>query len=511
MEVTFLSSAGSFAGVGYNLSKVEKHAAELMEVANFEGLQPSARTTAGEYVRYLKEWNARNTRIKNAQFHVAISCRGREKSKEELLAVAKEWLKEMGYEGNPTLFVFHSDTDNNHIHIVTSRVDKDGKKICDSNERWRGRAALKRIEGISLNKDYYAEAVKEALEYRFANVKQFALILEQQNYKVKTIDNGDVEVRKYGKVVASIPSQEMTAVIEQNTKQEPDTRRIKQVRAWMHKYRADLSLAELKATMKRAFGLDLVFFGRKDKPYGYAIIDHKTKAVYKGGDIVPLKVLMETPEQRRARAEQTYRKGCAILAQTLENRRVLFSRVSAELRRWGYWVKLKDGHLYHYAQDLGRLPDHLKARVQYSKHLEQASAIRTNDPRILYAVAAHFEVLPDDLQLSPPTQYKSNRGYHSLQEVYDEARQEYDFFAFLKLNNAYLFSEGGRTYMCDNTSGAISAIDTSNPERAILVEREPLRGVEADNFLRIDDIANLFRDHEEGSAEDNSLRKRRRR
>jgi hypothetical protein len=50
---------------------------------------------------------------------------------------------------------------------------------------------------------------------------------------------------------------------------------------------------ELKATMKQKFGIDFVFHGSKDKPYGYTIIDHQNKTVLKGGEVLKLKELLQ--------------------------------------------------------------------------------------------------------------------------------------------------------------------------------------------------------------------------
>jgi len=51
--------------------------------------------------------------------------------------------------------------------------------------------------------------------------------------------------------------------------------------------------SRLTEHLREKFGLEFVFFSgkQKDKPYGYAIIDHTHKAVYKGSDVLKLDLL----------------------------------------------------------------------------------------------------------------------------------------------------------------------------------------------------------------------------
>ena len=59
--------------------------------------------------------------------------------------------------------------------------------------------------------------------------------------------------------------------------------------------------------MKKKFGISLVFFGKKDSPYGYAIVDHKNKTVFKGGEFISIRELLqfEDTPTRFAKIEQT--------------------------------------------------------------------------------------------------------------------------------------------------------------------------------------------------------------
>ena len=88
---------------------------------------------------------------------------------------------------------------------------------------------------------------------------------------------------------------------------EPDEKRRKQLRAILLKYRdMTANKEELRSLMKQKFGVDLVFHGSKDKPYGYTIIDHQNKTVLKGGEVLKLKELFQfqTKEERLHRMDE---------------------------------------------------------------------------------------------------------------------------------------------------------------------------------------------------------------
>ena len=45
--------------------------------------------------------------------------------------------------------------------------------------------------------------------------------------------------------------------------------------------------------MKKKFGINLVFVGKTDTPYGYILVDHKNKTVFKGGEFLSIKELLQ--------------------------------------------------------------------------------------------------------------------------------------------------------------------------------------------------------------------------
>ena len=300
MIATILPSSTTFHAVDYNERKVSEGVAELLEMKGFDMIDQSY--TPDELKKFLLDYTYQyNERIQKPQFHLAISCRGDEYTYEQLLDIAHQYLKEMGYgeDGQPLLIYAHHDTDNHHLHIVTSRVAPDGHKIDHNQERIRSQEVINRIMGEN-QQQRASEAVKNAFDYRFATLNQFRAILESCGYECYEKD-GNLCIKRDGHVIDTLP---LTTIQQHLQTFEPDERRRKQLRAILLKYR-DMTAdkEELRQLMKQKFGVDLVFHGSKDKPYGYTVIDHQSKTVLKGGDVLKLKDLL----QFQSKAERLHR------------------------------------------------------------------------------------------------------------------------------------------------------------------------------------------------------------
>jgi hypothetical protein len=289
MIVKILSSSASFDGVNYNTDKIDNGKGELMLVKNFGALQGLMNLRPEDYKNYLKMVSATNKAVKKPQFHVAISAEGRSHDKHQLTDIATKWLESMGYGERPYLIVFHKDTANNHIHIVTTRINKQGKKIDHNFEKKRAVHNLNKILGVD-EKHNAQQDVAKALSYNFSTKAQFMLILECQGYKL-TEKDGKLNIIKFGKVQGEIS---ITAIGEQLKDVVRDASRIKHLTALLHKYAPQYDALGLGEYLKQKHGIVLLFHAKDGKqPYGYTIIDHAGKAVYKGGEIMPLSKLFE--------------------------------------------------------------------------------------------------------------------------------------------------------------------------------------------------------------------------
>ena len=76
-----------------------------------------------------------DVRFKNKVAHFSLSFSPYDTiDQHKSISVAKDFLKQMGYEQSPYVIYQHNDKHHNHIHIVTSRVGEDGKKIAHDFE-----------------------------------------------------------------------------------------------------------------------------------------------------------------------------------------------------------------------------------------------------------------------------------------------------------------------------------------------------------------------------------------
>lgn len=293
MIAKILAPSTSFNAIAYNEKKVREGSADRISIENFGWLENIPEfQDENNFRNYLIEYGKKNANVEKQQFHACISIKGKYLSSEQLTLIAKDWLKQMGYEGVPTVMYFHNDTKNNHIHIITSRVGLDGKKINDSNERWRARSI---IVGLSQSDTHQLcrDNIAKALTYRFDSIKQYQTILISMGYKSEINNkNNELLIFREGLKLHTISLDLISNRVGKTPAAAADSRK-KQIKALFYKYSKGLSIDDFKNLMKEKFGLSIIFFGKKDSPFGYSVVDHVGKSIYKGGDIMNMQRLFK--------------------------------------------------------------------------------------------------------------------------------------------------------------------------------------------------------------------------
>ena len=320
MIVKILGSASSnFHGVQYNDKKVEKGTGELMLMKNFPSFI-NENSSQEEVRNYLKSIS-KNEKVKKPQFHAVISTKFQQHSKEELAKVAEDFMQEMGYGNQPFIVVFHNDTENNHVHIVSTRVDKStGKKLNDSYEKLKAQKSLIEIKERIYGKNN-EDIINKLLSYNISSLKQLEILMEKNGFKLVNNKNDEnaLDILKNGVREKTINGNQL------NFSNPKNDNRAKQIKAILNKYKEVYSNkvfkvedrrylekmlpeekqkenwkpkiefeSELQKKLREVFGIDVVFHHKDElHPFGYTLIDHKTETIYKGSDILKMNDLFD--------------------------------------------------------------------------------------------------------------------------------------------------------------------------------------------------------------------------
>ena len=208
-----ISSTENLGGaLGYNFKKVEKgeasilHAAELYQ--NKEG-----RYTMEDVLVDMEALIPKKCRTKKTVFHCSLNPHPDEKlSDETLMQIAREYMEALGYGNQPYIVFKHNDIAREHIHIVSLRVDSEGRKLNDRFEKRRSKQitdalerkynlipsskvtdkAMKETPKVDIGKGNIREQVASVLRmvlkhYRFCSLGEFNAILNKYNLTVEEV------------------------------------------------------------------------------------------------------------------------------------------------------------------------------------------------------------------------------------------------------------------------------------------------------------------------------------
>ena len=132
--------------LGYNFKKVEKGEASILLAAELYQSK-DGRYTMEDVIADMEALIPKKCRTKKAVFHCSLNPHPDEKLSDELLVqIAKEYMEALGYGKQPYIVFKHNDIAREHIHIVSLRVDSEGKKINDKFEKRRSKQITDTLE-----------------------------------------------------------------------------------------------------------------------------------------------------------------------------------------------------------------------------------------------------------------------------------------------------------------------------------------------------------------------------
>jgi len=297
MNITLLKSSRKFPAIHYSEKKIKQSEkagltgkdakVELVDIRNFP-IANAASLSAAAKEQVMIDYCSKSL-AKLLQLHFAVSCRRHENTEEELRAAAVELLDKMGLSRSPAIFYIHRDTENLHLHVVSTKCDENGHRIKDWRSIKRMRDILDKFEGRNVEKDA-RRAVELASSYHFTQDRHFISLLSSMGYhasvdEVEPANDSKKDSKKnpHGKSsgfpqmlflfrnrkrVGEVPMDKVKKLMEANRKKamtEADTLRAKELSAIMHDYRKRES-TDFYTGKKPVTKLDL-------------IIDQKVRAV----------------------------------------------------------------------------------------------------------------------------------------------------------------------------------------------------------------------------------------
>jgi hypothetical protein len=145
--VAKISSGNTLYGVlAYNQIKVdEDHAKVIFTHKMLESLD--GKFDINMCLQSFEPYLLANRRTEKPVLHVSLNPDPKDVlSDEQLSEIAQIYMQKMGYGDQPFIVYKHEDIERKHIHIVSVRVDEDGKKIDGNFERRRSMDVCRELE-----------------------------------------------------------------------------------------------------------------------------------------------------------------------------------------------------------------------------------------------------------------------------------------------------------------------------------------------------------------------------
>ena len=201
--------------LGYNFKKVEKGEANILLTAELYQSK-EGRYTIEDVLADMEALIPKNCRTKKTVFHCSLNPHPDEKlSDERLTQIAKEYMEALGYGKHPYIVFKHNDITREHIHIVSLRIDGEGKKINDKFEKRRSKQitdALERKLGLIPSSKVTDKAMKETpkIDTTQGNIKEqvaSALRMVLKHYRFCSLGELNAILSAYNLTVEEIKTE----------------------------------------------------------------------------------------------------------------------------------------------------------------------------------------------------------------------------------------------------------------------------------------------------------------
>jgi len=328
MVAKISSSNDLYGALAYNQNKVDEDRAKVIfshkMIENIDG-NFDMQTCLQSFEPYLLA----NKRTEKPVLHISLNPDPKDNlTDEQLSEIAQEYMQKMGYGDQPFIVYKHEDIERKHIHIVSLRVDENGKKIDHNFEHRRSMDVCRKLEqkyglipadqkqrqeGLPLKpvkyengdvKHQIANVIRPiAKDYHFLSLKEYKALLTLYNTGVEEV-RGKIKGKEYKGLIYSALNDkgekvgnpfksslfgksvgmeniekriEKSAEIIKNRKLKERSKKVITAAMRTTGNRADFE----KALEKQ--GISVVFRSNEQgRIYGATFIDHEQKCVFNG-------------------------------------------------------------------------------------------------------------------------------------------------------------------------------------------------------------------------------------
>lgn len=290
--------------------------------------RPDGTVGIPECMRSFEAYLAANRRTEKPVIHLSLNPHPDDRlSDEELEAIGREYMEKLGYGDQPYIIFRHDDNARPHIHIVSLRIDGQGRKIWDYKEWERSMEICRALEqkyGLLPSrkerpqisspmskvdpakgdlKHQIACVVKSALQnYHFQSLKEFKALLGLFNVTVEEVRKRVDGKTCNGLVYAALDERGKrsgvgikSSDIGRSVGYEALQKKFIRSKAWLKKHPVP---ERTKAAIRKALRQDtrtgflrelaeagivpILWENENGVIYGVTYIDHQSKTVFKG-------------------------------------------------------------------------------------------------------------------------------------------------------------------------------------------------------------------------------------
>ncbi len=174
------SGASIFGAFSYNLDKVEELNASVLYTNNMiedftSGAAISMRNAMLSFEMHLLA----NRKTLKPVVHISINPALEDTlNDEQYISLVSDYMQQMGYKDQPYIVFKHNDIDREHIHVVSVKVDQEGRKIDDRYEKLRSMKICRELEvkyglkQITDEKSQDASQFIKPIDYRQGDIKR---------------------------------------------------------------------------------------------------------------------------------------------------------------------------------------------------------------------------------------------------------------------------------------------------------------------------------------------------